>query len=120
MQKKDIIPCLGSHASNKRLQESCPSSCGTVRTCARHLGSRHHVRGSSATELEFRIRAIHAGWSVIGLSWHERGLRRLKRELFLGKVVESGVTGLEAFALSPTECQNIDSTIVMHLRVLMR
>eukprot|EP00959_Pyramimonas_sp_CCMP1952_P065277 1362717-Pyramimonas_sp.AAC.1 len=66
------------------------------------------MRGSSATELEFQSLAQHAGWSVVGLSWHERGSRRLKRELFLGKVVESGTTGLEAFALSPTEHEQID------------
>eukprot|EP00959_Pyramimonas_sp_CCMP1952_P185576 3880071-Pyramimonas_sp.AAC.1 len=51
MQKKDIIPRLGSRKSNKRIQESCPSSYGTVRTGARHLGARHHMRGSNATEL---------------------------------------------------------------------
>eukprot|EP00959_Pyramimonas_sp_CCMP1952_P171548 3584801-Pyramimonas_sp.AAC.1 len=59
-QKKDIISCLGSHKSNKRFQESCPSGYGAVRTSARRLGARHHMRGSNATELEFRIRAIHA------------------------------------------------------------
>eukprot|EP00959_Pyramimonas_sp_CCMP1952_P063797 1332745-Pyramimonas_sp.AAC.1 len=85
-----------------------------------HFGSRHHMRGSNATELEFPTRAIHAGWPVTGLFWHERGLRRLKRELFLGKVVESGIAGLEAFALSPTGYQRIDSCVVKYVRALMR
>eukprot|EP00959_Pyramimonas_sp_CCMP1952_P242730 5073671-Pyramimonas_sp.AAC.1 len=66
------------------------------------------------------MRSMHAGWSVIGLFWHERGLHRLKRELSLGKVVESGITGLEAFVLKPAEYQIIDSCTVMYLRVLSR
>eukprot|EP00959_Pyramimonas_sp_CCMP1952_P420133 8800096-Pyramimonas_sp.AAC.1 len=66
------------------------------------------MNGSNAPEVQCRIRSTHAGWSVIGLLWHERGLHRIKREPFLGQVVESGITGLEAFVLEPAEYQIID------------
>eukprot|EP00959_Pyramimonas_sp_CCMP1952_P129439 2706907-Pyramimonas_sp.AAC.1 len=80
------MPGLGSDRSNRRLQVQCPEDCGACGCCARHLGARHHMKDVSSAELDFRIRATHAGWSVIGLRWHERGLHRLVRELFLGFV----------------------------------
>eukprot|EP00959_Pyramimonas_sp_CCMP1952_P285490 5969244-Pyramimonas_sp.AAC.1 len=73
------------------------------------------MNGSNAPEVQRRMRSMHARWSVIGLCWHERGLHRLERELFLGKVVASGITGLEAFAFKPAGYQIIDSCTVNKL-----
>eukprot|EP00959_Pyramimonas_sp_CCMP1952_P003711 78314-Pyramimonas_sp.AAC.1 len=71
------------------------------------------MKGPSSVELDFRIRATHAGRSAMGfVLGGGRGLHRLKRELFLGKVVESGVTGLEAFSLTLSEYSRIDSCVV--------
>eukprot|EP00959_Pyramimonas_sp_CCMP1952_P311131 6511066-Pyramimonas_sp.AAC.1 len=56
----------------------------------------------------------------MGSFWHERGLRRLKRELFLSTVVEKGLAGLEAFVLSKSEHARLDTVVVRYLRVLMK
>eukprot|EP00959_Pyramimonas_sp_CCMP1952_P450567 9433956-Pyramimonas_sp.AAC.1 len=62
---------------------------------------------------------MRRGWSMMGLFWHERGLRRLKRELCLSTVVEKGLAGLAAFVAAPSEHARVDTIVVRYLRVLM-
>eukprot|EP00959_Pyramimonas_sp_CCMP1952_P456311 9472934-Pyramimonas_sp.AAC.1 len=116
MSKKDIVPYLGSTLLNRQLQDLCPPTHGMVKAHARHLGVRYTMKGNNSVEVELRIQGMRGGWSMMGMFWHERGLRRLKRELFLSTVVEKGLTGLEAFVLTPSEHARIDTIIVRYLR----
>eukprot|EP00959_Pyramimonas_sp_CCMP1952_P452272 9466289-Pyramimonas_sp.AAC.1 len=120
MSKKDIVPFLCSDRLNKELQQLCPQERGCVRPHARHLGARYSMRGHNAAEVDNRIRAIHRGWALLGRFWSEHGLKRLKREVYLGVVVGGGLTGIEAYVLRVTEYKRIDSAVAKYLRVLMR
>eukprot|EP00959_Pyramimonas_sp_CCMP1952_P353650 7409298-Pyramimonas_sp.AAC.1 len=61
------------------------------------------MTASNQLEVSIRIRSMTVGWCQLGKFWNERGLWKLKREIFLGKVLEAGVSGLEAFVLTKTE-----------------
>ena len=75
---------------------------------------------SNNLEINNRMRAMVVGWCQLGKFWSEKGLRKLKREILLGKVVEPGISGLEAFVLKKTEEKKLDSQTVKYLRALMQ
>eukprot|EP00959_Pyramimonas_sp_CCMP1952_P104587 2186043-Pyramimonas_sp.AAC.1 len=94
MRSKNITPHLGSTRTYRQLQEHCPAKHGAAKAHARHVGARYTMKGNNGVEVELRIQGMRGGWSMMGPFWHERALRRLTRELYIGTVVEKGLTGL--------------------------
>ena len=64
--------------------------------------------------------AMTIGRCQVGKLWRERGPGKLKREIFLRKVVEAGIAGLEACVLMKYEEKRLDSHTVKYLRAQMQ
>eukprot|EP00959_Pyramimonas_sp_CCMP1952_P161156 3370077-Pyramimonas_sp.AAC.1 len=63
---------------------------------------------SNKLEISNRVHSMTAGRCQLGKFWNEGGLWELKREIFLGKVIEPGLSGQEAFVLKKTEETKLD------------
>ena len=87
---------------------------------ARHLGSHLGEKASFAHELQGGVQATMTAFYSVGQLWCERRVSwRLKRCFFIGRVVNTGLSGIEAFCPSKTQYQSLTSLVTCLARRVM-
>ena len=110
----------GSFADRRLVRDGKVSLPGKVVTVARHLGSHLGEKASFAHELPRRRQAaMMAFFSVGQLSYESRVSWRLKRCFFIGRVVNTALSGIEAFCLSKAQYQSLTSLVTCLARRVM-
>ncbi|CAK0858501.1 unnamed protein product [Prorocentrum cordatum] len=84
------------------------------------IATRYTVADSNKLGISNRAHSMTAGRCQLGKFWNERGLWKLKREIFLGKVVEPGTSGLGGFVLKKIEEKKRGAQTAKYLRALMQ
>ena len=88
----------GSFTDRRLVRDGKVSLPGKVVTVARHLGSHIGEKASFAHELPRRRQATMTAFYSVGQLWYESRVSwRLKRCFFIGRVVNTAPSGIEAF-----------------------
>ena len=87
-----------------------------VKAKATYLGAQFTLNARAGAEISKRITAMKAAWSRMGKFWFSKVPARLKRLCILGYLQSSGITGLESFWTTASECRRIDKQLVKILR----
>ena len=122
-EKQEHVPCFsgrGVHAHYREIlgQDRLPGRAGRS---AKYLGGRQHHLDNVAEELQAREHAARVSWATFGRLWSRSALpRRAVCVLFSDMVGSALLSGLEALVLSPSQCQLLDSVLLMYGRKLMR
>ena len=94
---------------------------GKVVTVARHLGSHLGVEASFAHELPRRRQATMTAFYSVDQLWYESRVSwRLKRCFFIGRVVNTGLSGIEAVCPSKAQYQSLTSLVTCLARRVMQ
>ena len=102
----------GSFTDRRLVRDGKVSLPGKVVTVARHLGSHLGEKASFAHELPRRRQAtMTAFYSVGQLRYESRVSWRLKRCFFIGRVVNTALSGIEAFCPSKAQYQSHASLV---------
>lgn len=122
--KRDLVPMLCSKKENRKLCMALAAGegnfSGKVKRAARHLGGLFTWNLGNGPEIRARLRAMGKGWSDLGKLWHCPGVgMKLKRSLFIGKVLEAGHSGLMALAPTAAQYNEIDKKACGMLRSLL-
>ena len=89
-------------------------------TCARHLGSHLGEKASFTHELPRRRQATMAAFYSVGQLWYESRVSwRLKRCFFISRVVNTALSGIEAFCPSKAQYQALTSLVTCLARRVM-
>ena len=94
LAKREIVPKL-RHRENKKLESLGPG--GRVLPWAGHLGGAYTFNGANRAELARRMSSMRVGWISMGRVWTSTYRKIFKRTVFMGKVVEAGLAGLEPY-----------------------
>ena len=98
----------GSLADRRLVREEQVSLPGKVVTVARHLGSHLGEKASFTHELPRRRHATMAAFYSVGQLWYESRVSwRLKRCFFISRVVNTALSGIEAFCPSKAQYQSL-------------
>ena len=74
---------------------------------------------SNHKEIKIRLECMCTGWAQLGKTWTMRLPFSLVRSLFISKVIEAGMSGVEAYVfLLESEYLKLDTRAVLFLRVL--
>eukprot|EP00972_Heterocapsa_arctica_P095415 14071220-Heterocapsa_arctica.AAC.1 len=92
----------GGMAAERDLLRGFIDMPGKVARTARYLGPWLHMRGSFCSERDKRIIAARIGLSLLGQYWWSKTQWKMKRLVFMGRVIGAIISGLEA--LLPTNC----------------
>ena len=96
----------------RRVREGQVSLPGKVVTVARHLGSHLGEKASFAHELPRRRQATMTAFHSVGQLWYESGVSwRFERCLFISRVVNTALSGIEAFCPSNAQYQALTSLV---------
>ena len=88
----------GSFGDRRLVRDGKVSLPGKVVTVGRHLGNHLVEKASFAHELSMRRQATMTAFYSVGQLWYESRVSwRLKRCFFIGRVVNTAQTGIEAF-----------------------
>ena len=79
----------------------------------------HSWNGCPSAELANRFR-VKQGWLELGGFWFSSSEFKIKRELFIGKIVEAAHSGGTAFCFSRAQYGQLDAKISGLLRSLLR
>ena len=110
----------GSLADRRLVREGHVSLPGKVVTVARHLGSHLGEKASFTHELPRRRQATMAAFYSVGQLWYESILSwRLKRCFFISRVVNTALSGIEAFCPSKAQYQALTSLVTCLARRVM-
>ena len=71
-------------------------------------------------ELECRLKAMMANWSSLRGSWFARSPWSHRRPIFLSRFVSAAMTGMDAYAASPSELSKLYKKICKYLRALTK
>ena len=93
---------------------------GSVLPVARHLGGQFSWNGANQAEFAKRLRAMRNGCAELGSFWWSRTPWKVRRAVFLGKVVEAAIAGLLSFVFSEVMCAQLDSLVIKYVRSLMK
>ena len=64
-----------------------------VENCEDHYNdSKFHYKGTYNVEIQKRIQAIHAAWSLMGSFWYSSTGRKPKQVVFRALIYEAGIT----------------------------
>ena len=110
-----------AHCTDRRLvRDGKVSLPGKVVTVARHLGSHLGEKASFAHELPRRRQATMTAFYSVGQLWYESKVsRRLKRCFFIGRVVNTALSGIEPFRPSKAQYQSLTSLVTCLARRVM-
>ena len=93
---------------------------GKVVIVARHLGSHLEEKVSFTHELPRRRQATMAAFYSVGQLWYESRVSwRLKRCFFISRVVNTALSGIEAFCPSKAQNQALTSSVTCLARRVM-
>ena len=110
----------GSSADRRWVREGQVQLPGKVVTVARHLGSHLGEKASLAHELPRIRQAMMTAFHSVGQLWYESRVSwRLKRCLFISRVVNTALSGIEAFCPSKAQYQSLASSMVCLARRVM-
>ena len=110
----------GSLADRRLVREGHVSVPGKVVTVARHLGSHLGEKASFTHELPRRRQATMAAFYSVGQLWYESRVSwRLKRCFFISRVVNTALSGIEAFCPSKAQYQALTSLVTCLARRVM-
>ena len=110
----------GSLADLRRVREGQVELPSKVVTVARHLGSLLGENASFAHEPPKRSQAMMTAFYSVGQLWYESSVSwRLKRCLFISRVVNTALSGIEAFCPSKEQYQALTSSMVCLARRIM-
>ena len=110
----------GSLADRRLVREGHVSLPGKVVTVARHLGSHLGEKASFTHELPRRRQATMAAFYSVGQLWYESRVSwRLKRCFFISRVVNTALSGIEAFCPSKAQYQALTSVVTCLARRVM-
>ena len=110
----------GSLADRRLVREGQVSLPGKVVTVARHLGSHLREKASFTHELPRRRQATMAAFYSVGQLWYESRVSwRLKRCFFISRVVNTALSGIEAFCPSKAQYQALTSLVTCLARRVM-
>ena len=109
-----------SLADRRLVGEEQVSLPGKVVTVARHLGSHVGEKTSFADELLRRHQATIKAFYSVGQLWYESRVSwRLKRCFFISRVVNTALSGIEAFCPSKAQYQALTSLVTCLARRVM-
>ena len=110
----------GSFTDRRLVRDGKVSLPGKVVTVARHLGSHFGEKASVAHELPRRRQATMTAFYSVGQLWYESRVPwRLKRCFFIGRVVNTALSGIEAFCPSKAQYQSLTSLVTCLARRVM-
>ena len=110
----------GSLADRRLVRDGKVSLPGKVVTVARHLGSHPGEKASFAHELPRRRQVTMTAFHTVGQLWYESRVSwRLKRCFFIGRVVNTALSGIEAFCPSKAQYQSLTSLVTSLARRVM-
>ena len=110
----------GSLADRLLVREEQVSLPGKVVTVARHLGSHLGEKASFTHELPRRRQATMAAFYSVGQLWYKSRVSwRLKRCFFISRVVNTALSGIEAFCPSKAQYQALTSLVTCLARRVM-
>ena len=110
----------GSLADRRLVREGHVSLPGKVVTVARHLGSHLGEKAPFTHELPRRRQATMAAFYSVGQLWYESRVSwRLKRCFFISRVVNTALSGIEAFWPSKAQYQALTSLVTCLARRVM-
>ena len=111
---------LALFADRRLVREGHVSLPGKVVTVARHLGSHLGEKASFTHELPRRRQARMAAFYSVGQLWYESRVSwRLKRCFFISRVVNTALSGNEAFCPSKAQYQALTSLVTCLARTVM-
>ena len=121
-EKREIVPSFRSLTGAKKIEGLLRAKGfeGRVASTARHLGGMHSWNGCAAPELANRLKAMNVGWLELGGFWFEPAAFKIKREIFIGKIVEAAHSGGLAFCFSRKQFGQIDAKMSGFLRAMLR
>ena len=90
-----------NQGQDRALQASLPE--GVVQPYTRYLGCRYNYTLTCHTEVQYRVRAIRANWVQMGNFWKAQAPYRVKRLVFIGRIVGAAAAGCEAYPYSCSE-----------------
>ena len=110
----------GSLADRRLVREGQVSLPGKVVTVATHLGSHLGEKAYFTNELPRRRQATMAAFYSVGQLWYESRVSwRLKRCFFISRVVNTALSGIEAFCPSAAQYQALTSLVTCLARRVM-
>ena len=110
----------GSFTDRRLVRDGKVSLPGKVVTVARHLGSHLGEKASFAHEFPRRRQATMTAFYSVGQSWCESRVSwRLKRCFFIGRVVNTALSGIEAFCPLKAQFQSPTSLVTCLARMVM-
>ena len=110
----------GSLADRRLVRDGKVPLPGKVVTVARHLGSHLGEKASFTHELPRRRQATMAAFYSVGQLWYESRVSwRLKRCFFISRVVNTAISGIEAFCPSKAQYQALTSLVTCLARRVM-
>ena len=110
----------GSFADRRLVRDGNVSLPGKVVTAARQLGSHLGEKASFAHELPRRRQATMTAFCTVGQLWYESSVSwRLKRCFFIGRVVNTALSGIEAFCPWKAQYQSLTSLVTCLARRVM-
>lgn len=119
-RKKEIVANLRRRGETRRFADQVQDSQGRVLPAARHLGGLFSYSGSDQAEVRRRCTADRKGWHELGRFWASRTPLRLRRALFISKVVEAAQSGVLSYAFTDRQYGQLDSVLSTYCRVLLR
>ena len=110
----------GSFTDRRLVRDGKVSLPGRVVTVARHLGGHLGEQASFAHELPRRRQATMTAFYSVGQLWYESRVSwRLKRCFFIGRVVNTVLSGIEVFCPSKAQYQSLTSLVTCLARRVM-
>ena len=110
----------GSLADRRLVREGQVSLPGKVVTVARHLGTHLGEKASFTHELPKQRQATMAAFYSVGQLWYESRVSwRLKRCFFISRVVNTALSGIEAFCPLKAQYQALTSLVTCLARRVM-
>ncbi|CAK0875338.1 unnamed protein product, partial [Prorocentrum cordatum] len=117
MKKREMVSEL-KPSENLKFKALLKPGSGKILPHARHLGGRYVWNDNASVEVGYRIDALKKGWAVMGRFWFAKSPHKLRRQLFLGKVVGAALSGMCRYVLSESELHRLDVQICKKLRVM--
>lgn len=84
------------------------------------LGAHLHITGSLTPEKRARVQALRAAYFGMGTFWYTKGAKlSAKRLVFISRVQQAALSGLEARPSEKLDCEYLDRALVALLRKAM-
>ena len=99
---------VGAVAATRSIFSSRRVNGGDAARFSRYLGLQVGVDDSAQVEVRKRVQEAKKSWAQMGRAWHSGLPLRTKRVLFIAFVINSLLSGMESFALTPSQLQKME------------